>query len=88
MPLEPFALLALATISPGVLGNGALAGGVVAVAAVFRPVVTRWTSLGAAWRETLCVSRRSYAQKSCQCSQHDDETHGNPPLEAFDGVVL
>lgn len=88
MPLEAFTLLAaLTTTCPGILGNGSLARGIEAVAAVFRALVTAGrTSLSAAWPKTLRVSRRSYAQKSCQCCQHDDETHRNPPLEAFDGV--
>ncbi len=89
MPLEPFALFGLATAGPGVLGHGALAGGVMAIAAVFRAGGnTGRTSLGAARTKALCASRPGYAQKSCECCQHDDETHGNPPLEAFDGVVL
>ncbi len=89
MPLEAFRLAAaLTTIGPGILGDRSLALRIEAMAAVFRAaiVATRWTRLSAAWPKTLRVSRRSYAQKSCQCCQHDDETHGNPPLEAFDGV--
>ena len=88
MPLESFALVAaLTTIGPGILRHGTLASGIVAVAGVFRARGDAGrTGLGAARTKALSASRPGYAQKSCKCCQHDDETHGNPPLEAFDGV--